>query len=167
MSVTSIYNAILNTVFSDEDLAEPVTLAEAKAWCRIDVADEDVLITDLITSARQACENYVNLSFVTRTIDAVIESPNGYIKLPYGPVKTLITVKDEDGATLTYKENYSGIKIFAVFKAFVKYEAGFTILPIELKIALYNQILFMYENRGDAQKISPATLAVLKPLRNV
>ena len=33
--------------------SEPITLAEAKAQCRVDGTDEDTLITSLIGAARQ------------------------------------------------------------------------------------------------------------------
>ncbi len=53
-----LYNAVLSTEFSNEG-AEPVTVIEAKNWLRIDVTDDDDLVEELITAARQICEDYV------------------------------------------------------------------------------------------------------------
>jgi uncharacterized phiE125 gp8 family phage protein len=43
---------------------EPVTLADAKAWLRVDTTDDDALITGLIPAARTLCEAIVKKTFV-------------------------------------------------------------------------------------------------------
>jgi len=84
---TIAYNAVLSTVFSGESTTEPVTLDEAKNWCRIDVTDDDTLIEDIIIpAAREVCENYANLSFIARTVTAKIQNGLGNFYLPYAPV---------------------------------------------------------------------------------
>lgn len=52
---------------------EPVTLDEAKAQCRVEIADDDALISSLIVAARRACENEVRRSFVTQTWDLTLD----------------------------------------------------------------------------------------------
>ena len=47
--------------------SEPVTLAEAKAWARVDSADEDAVLTGLVAAARAAAEEYLGRSLVTQT----------------------------------------------------------------------------------------------------
>lgn len=65
--------------------SEPITLAEAKAWARIDGDDEDDLITGLITSARQAAEEYLRRSLITQTWKLTLDlSRNGLNDLPAG-----------------------------------------------------------------------------------
>jgi hypothetical protein len=43
--------------------AEPVTLAQAKRFLRVEFPDDDDLITGLIQAAREACENFTDRSF--------------------------------------------------------------------------------------------------------
>ena len=45
---------------------EPVTLAEAKAFLRLDGSDEDALLGDLIATARDYLEMVSGLSLVTQ-----------------------------------------------------------------------------------------------------
>jgi hypothetical protein len=44
---------------------EPVTLDEAKLWCRIDIPDDDALVRGLIASARQYVESAYNRTLVS------------------------------------------------------------------------------------------------------
>lgn len=48
-------------------VAEPVSLAEAKQFLRVDYADDDVLITSLITAAREFCEDWTHRAFYNQT----------------------------------------------------------------------------------------------------
>lgn len=43
---------------------EPVTLAEAKAHLRVDISTDDALISSIIRSAREWCEEYLDRSLV-------------------------------------------------------------------------------------------------------
>ncbi|ATQ67153.1 MULTISPECIES: head-tail connector protein [Methylosinus] len=46
---------------------EPVSLAETKAWLRLDASDEDPLLSALIVSARMTLEAYTRRFFVTQS----------------------------------------------------------------------------------------------------
>ena len=141
-----VYNSVLSTSFSAEG-AEPVTLQEAKDWCRVDVADDDALITSLITAARIMCENYANLSFINRTVTAKIKNGLGGFTAPYGPVISVTSAKDSDNYDII------GFDFDCAYpcKITVVYTAGYEALPQNLKTALLNQIGFLYENRGDVR----------------
>lgn len=53
---------------------EPVTLAEAKAYCRVDLSDEDTLIASLISAARRRVEKETGLALTAQTWVAVFDS---------------------------------------------------------------------------------------------
>lgn len=46
--------------------AEPLTLAEAKSWLRVEIADDDALISGLISAARALAEKETGRSFLTQ-----------------------------------------------------------------------------------------------------
>lgn len=103
---------------------EPVTLAEAKAWLRVDNTDEDVLIHALIEAARGYVETFTRRALLTQTwalkLDAFPadarwhdgkyrQSKGGFIVgreivLPKPPLQSVasITYVDTAGVTQTF-----------------------------------------------------------------
>jgi uncharacterized phiE125 gp8 family phage protein len=86
---------------------EPVTLAEAKVHLRQDVADEDALITTLITAARQWTETFTHRALITQTWDLKLDDfpcDNADLELPLAPVASVTSISyvDTTGATQTW-----------------------------------------------------------------
>jgi uncharacterized phiE125 gp8 family phage protein len=90
----------------------PITLAEAKAQCRVTGTDEDDLITGMIAAATEDAEAIQNRTFVSRTrtfyrddftYDGYDASGRGYIELPYPPLQSITSIAyiDGDGVTQT------------------------------------------------------------------
>ncbi len=81
---------------------EPVTLAEAKAWLRLDAGDDDALVTTLTTAARLHVEATTGLALITQSWRLVRDGwpPDGTVKLPVSPLQSLtaITAYDAEGA---------------------------------------------------------------------
>ncbi len=77
---------------------EPVTLAEAKAWLRVDVNDEDDLISALITSARLIVESTARRMLLTQTWRLVMDAwpEGGVVKIPFSPFQALNAVRVYD-----------------------------------------------------------------------
>lgn len=73
---------------------EPLTLAEARAWLRVDSEDEDVLISSLISSAREIVEHESGIMAVKRTVTEYLDAwPEGScIELTAGPVVSVSAV---------------------------------------------------------------------------
>lgn len=143
-------NRVVDYRFSDEG-TEPVTLQEAKDYCRIGITDDGPEITTMITAARQTIELYTRLSLVTKTVEAVIGNCEGRIELPFGPVTDVPVFDDDD---LESQKEFVGLDFIRVVKPMqedmlISYTSGYTTLPKDLKEAILAQILYMYEMRGD------------------
>jgi len=86
--------------------ADVVTLAEAKLHCRIDHANEDALITRLLSVARRQCEQISGYAFTTRTLVSKLDywPCDGCLELPYPPLQsvTSIVYTDADDAPHTF-----------------------------------------------------------------
>lgn len=85
---------------------EPITLAEAKAQCRIDVdvTAHDTELTNYIKAARALAEAYQNRQLITATYTATLEdfpSLYGHVPLPRPPIQSItsITYTDTSGNT--------------------------------------------------------------------
>jgi uncharacterized phiE125 gp8 family phage protein len=80
---------------------EPVTLAEAKLHCRVDVNDDDALITSLITTARTYCETFTGRAFCQQTLQLNLNRwpSKRAISLPRPPLRsvTSLTYYQTDG----------------------------------------------------------------------
>jgi uncharacterized phiE125 gp8 family phage protein len=169
------YNSVLDIEFYDDDIVEPVTLTEAKDFCKIDIGTDDTLITALITAARQQCEAYTGVGFVSRELAAVLNNINGDIYIPYGPINEIISVENENGTELIYGTGYklSGISFKRLeypkeTNITVSYYAGYYELPEVLKTALLNQIYYLYDNRSQGiDDISPIAKTLLNIYRRV
>lgn len=158
------YNAVLDIVFEDaEDMTEPVTKADVKAYCKINTGTaEDSILDMLITAAREQCEDYTGLSIIQRTVQVVLNNSNGGIFLPYGPVILPITsIKDvDDNAIETDNYTISGTQFPQLISPTDKnitlvYDAGYLIVPERIKLAVLQQVFYLYNNRGETGEKLP------------
>jgi hypothetical protein len=155
-------------------VTEPITTDEAKDWLKVEVSDDDILIGALITAARQACEGYVGMSFVERTITAIVKNELGNVRLPYGPTGFITAMYDVDGNALTdyTVTGVSAKRISAPISSYLQvvYSAGYFMLPKQFKTAVLMQLAWMYQNRGDIElssSLSSEAELLLKPYRSI
>ena len=170
------YNRLLDIQFNEESVTEPVTLVEAKDFCKIDIGTDDSLITSLITTARLMCEAYTGLGFVEHQAVAVLLNENGGMYIPYGPTGVINSVVDSTGVTLVLDTDYeiSGNQFKRIVTAFteeitIDYTTGYSTLPQVLKTALLNQIYYLYDNRSQQMdsEMSPIAKMILNPFKRV
>lgn len=80
---------------------EPVTIAEARAYLRLDGEDDDAVVAACVTAARQACESFTGRSLISQSWQLYLDRwPEGAVVLPRPPLQTVtaINVYDSDGA---------------------------------------------------------------------
>jgi len=74
---------------------EPVSVAEQKAFMRVEMADEDALTASLVTAARQAVESITGRALITQKWQATFETPRRggrRLELPVAPVQGIESV---------------------------------------------------------------------------
>ncbi|MGV1013702.1 MAG: head-tail connector protein [Methyloceanibacter sp.] len=95
-------------VLTEAPEVEPISLAEAKAHLRVDSDDEDMLIEQLIVTARMFIERALGLALITQTWSYFIDTwPRSFtVALPLTPVQAVSAVKlhDAEGGTTTLDE---------------------------------------------------------------
>ena len=77
---------------------EPVALAEAKAWLRVDGDDEDGLIATLVTAARVHVESVTGRALVTQSWRLVLDAwpADRMVRLPVAPLQSLTAIRAFD-----------------------------------------------------------------------
>lgn len=153
----SFYNVLIDFKLVDNGtITEPVTLAEAKNYCRVTTNADDALITDLITESREAVEKATGLCLTSKLVSVWFNNPSGNFNLPFGPMdQTTFKLYDTANGTEVLPTNLHLIgdeypvlqyPIWNQLKA--TYTSGMVTIPKELKVAILDQINFDYENRG-------------------
>ena len=163
-----LYNLLIDWQDQTEEsgIVEPVTVAEIKSYLRLegfidsteslssDYDDDDDLIADLITSARERLEEYTGLSFVPKTLEIEFTNLAGNFEIPFGPVNDILYVYDDEGDSISTDDfttsfNKRVLKNPHLENLRMVYEAGYTNLPKGLKDAIYKEVAYRYINRGD------------------
>jgi len=163
----------LQTRVITDIVTEPVSVAEAKLYCKVQDSADDTLWPILITSARRMLEKYTMTSFAEKTLHATwVEVPRtNYVELPYGPVISIDHIYriDHEGneEELVLNSDYyvmgdqdAIIKITSYWSSGMvyvnsircEYKAGYgnaatETLPQELKLAILKQVATDYELR--------------------
>jgi len=163
-----LYNLLIDWEDQTEEsgITEPLTVQEVKNYLRLegfidnsesissDFDDDDVIIETLIRSARERMEEYTGLSLIPKTWEIEFTNLCGGFEIPFGPVNTIIYLKDDEGDSISTDDfdiSFNGriLKDPKFANMTMKYEAGYTNIPRGLKDALYKEVAYRYINRGD------------------
>ena len=79
-------------VVSVTDSTEPITLAEAKNYLRIENVKDDALITSQISAARELAENYLSRDILPRQRQVFFGRVTEPFTLPYAPINTAVDI---------------------------------------------------------------------------
>ena len=131
---------------------EPVTLAEAKAWCRIDASDEDALVTALIAAARLQVESLTGRALVTQSWRLTLDCPRGrLVVLPVVPVRvaTAIAMATRSASRAAGRRGAAGRARATAARRSTTPPATATAadVPADLKQAVLALVAYWYENR--------------------
>jgi uncharacterized phiE125 gp8 family phage protein len=154
---------------------EPVALADAKKWLKLETSDDDDVIGALITAARLMVEAQIRRMLITQTWRLIYDRwpSSRLIKLPLAPFQSLIAMRvyDANGtaqavsSSLYYVDSVpdaariifgappptpgratAGIEIDVI----VGYGATAASVPEPLRQAIRMLVTDWYENRGDS-----------------
>ncbi|MES1202196.1 MAG: head-tail connector protein [Pseudomonadota bacterium] len=170
--------------------SEPVSLAEAKLFLRIDQSVEDDLLTTLIVAAREAVEAGCGRALITRRVRESLDvwrrdAVNGAI-LSIGPVTNIVAIRllaDNGSQSVIDPDRYrlDGARdrprvIFAnglpatlreAGSIEIDYDAGFAEdaadLPTSLRIAALQIVAALYEARTGEAPIPETARALMRP----
>ena len=94
-------------------MTEPITLAEAKNYLKVDSTDDDTLISNLIATAREMAEAESGQVFITRSIELVYDTAPDSIEIPYRPIQevTKIETISEAGVKSTVSDSLYNVDV--------------------------------------------------------
>jgi uncharacterized phiE125 gp8 family phage protein len=146
----------------------PVTLAEAKAQCRVDNDAEDASINGYIAAATAHVENYTGRAIMAQTWELTTDGWADEFALK-GPVQSITSVKyyDVDGLEQTLSAGFytldettdrvvmvsdftSPVLRGEVNDIAIRFVAGYAAIEPEMKLAILLLIGLWYDNRAAA-----------------
>lgn len=170
--------------------SEPVSLAEAKLFLRIDHTVEDTLIATLIGAAREAVETGCGRALITRrvreSLDIWRRDAVGGATLALGPVTGVVVVRllaDNGAQSIIDPERYrlegdrdrprlvfaSGLPatLRSAGGIEIEYDAGYAAsaadLPVALRLAALHIVAALYEARQGEAALPEAARALMRP----
>jgi uncharacterized phiE125 gp8 family phage protein len=168
---------------SVQPVTEPLSLAEAKLYLRVDGCAEDALIMDMIVAVREAAENYLHKSLMTQSWILVCEKYTpSVIRLPKGPVQSISSVKTRDpngnesvvGTGLYHLSAIEGaVHVESPILAHeirITYACGYgdaEDVPSPVRQGMLMHLAALYEDRLGGINLPTSTIAFYRPYRNV
>lgn len=164
--------------------SEPVTLSEAKLYLRVDGNSEDSLINTMITTVREAAEEYLRKSLITQSWKLAFDDyAEDGVYLPRGPVQAISSVVavDSEGAETEIDEaqyylNAARDKLcfngeVYGFRVEIVYAAGFgaaaASVPAAIRLGLMTHLAALYDARGGDVAIPASAVMLYQPYREV
>ena len=150
-------------------ITEPVSVIEIKNFMRLEgfendqesgellFSSDDLLIGELITSAREGLERWCGISIIEHRWQVLFTNQIGNIELPYSNNATIVSLSNSDNVIIT-SDNYlfrgTSFKYMAspgYDNMTVVYTSGYAVgdVPKRLKQAIMRDVVFHYENRGE------------------
>lgn len=129
-----------------------VTLAEAKAQCRVTHTFDDAYITSLIAVSLELAQTYTRKLLTPGNVTVVVDDGRSEILVPFGGVASITTVKLDDVESTDYTFDPVMQKLTPTVpyvKAEVTFDCGYTVMPATVKHAVLMMISTFYNQRDD------------------
>lgn len=163
---------------------EPLTLAQAKTFLRIEHTADDEPLVRAISASRFALEQYIKCALLPQVWEYSIANPVGKkLPLPFGPAQSVssITLVTEAGASATmnvanYRLSVDGFSVLLaaeanIEKLVVRFSAGIATTAAEVPAALVQGMLHhisvMMETRDGAAPLPMQALLCYEPYRRI
>ena len=164
--------------------SEPLSLAQAKAFLRIEHSADDEAITRAITSARHAAEQYLKTALLPQTWELAKANPAPTkLRLPMGPTQSItsITLTTEAGVSsamnaANYRLSVDGFSLrfdpsISIEKITVRYVAGIAVtsaeIPTPIVQGMLHHITVLLEQRDGAAPLPVQAMHCYQPYRRV
>lgn len=164
LSTTTYGKTTLEDVSFSDASDSGFNMSIVKNWLKVTTSADDTLIANLIDETISQFQEMLNCSIVSQTVTAEYSEYGREVKLPYGPVTELTTVKKRDKGNLETIESddYYLIGDRLVFNTVetsedpfykmglqVVYSAGYSTIPAGLQQAILQAITTNYVDRED------------------
>lgn len=149
--------------------SEPITLAQAKAHCRVDTAittDDDEFSNVWIPAARQEVEGYTGRALISQTLKMTLDAfpCDGEIRLPVAPVTSISAAKyiAADGTLTTISSSdYQLDETSSPARLWPSYDAGYWPTPRDVMKAVQIDFVVGYANAAAVPAILRAAVLML------
>lgn len=146
---------------------EPVTLVQAKQQLRVEVDDDNALITALIKAAREHVETFTRRALIAQTWDLKLDVfPCDRVELPLAPVSAVSSIAylDTAGVSQTWSSSYYRSVLFSGPKArrsYIEPAYGYT-YPSTQAVSAAVSVRFVAGYGTDASSVPEALKAAVK-----
>lgn len=168
----------------------PEAAGAAKAYLRVERADEDVLIAGLVQAAAEICEAFIGQALLSRGFTETVEASRAWRRLGRGPVRSIgpVEAPTADGGGEPLASEAYGIDVDSSGDGWVRlagaggprrirvgYQAGLAAdwasLPAALRQGILRLAAHFYTRRGAEGPVAaepPAAVAALwRPFRRL
>jgi len=164
--------------------SEPLTLAQAKTFLRVEHTADDEAITRAISAARQFAENYLRMALLPQTWDYTQANPQTItLRLPFGPAQSITSVTlvaaDATSTTMNAVNYRLSVDGFAVIfqnvvlteKVIVRFVASTAAtasdVPAQVVQGMLHHIAVMMETRDGVAPLPMQAVNCYQPYRRV
>lgn len=166
--------------------ATPLSLAEAKAWLRIETGEEDATIAAALRAATAHCERFTGLTLIARDFEEMLPATAAWRRLAMTPVSAILAVTGlpADGASFALSVDAYAIDIDAngegsvrvtapgaAGRIEVRYRAGLASdwngVPESLRQGIVMLTAQLFERRVEEGNVPASAAALWRPYRRM